>query len=702
MKIFHPLLPTKVTTPSPSRNPQDRGTTQLVLISFYRIKSEYLMFLRISILVLLQLIGGAMAVAEEKLDERPAASNEWGYRPVEGAVSKENPPSFSWRPQREVVTWEIQCGRGNDFKSVAYRADSIEMNVHRPAQSLAPGKYCWRYRGATKTGKRTNWSLVRSFSVSSAAVSKPLPPRAELLARIPKSHPRLFVRPEDIPRLRKLARGPLKAQYEKLVQQCDALLANPPLTKEPPKYGPNVVDNSDEWRKIWWGNRKYTIHALDGAATLAFTRLLDGNEEYGQLAKQILMDCAKWDPKGATGYDYNDEAGMPYAYYFARTYTFLHDLLSEQERDVCRRVMKIRGDEIYRHLHPRHLWRPYSSHSNRAWHFLGEIGVAMHGEVEGAEQWVWFAMNVFYNVYPIWSDDDGGWHEGFRYWNSYIGRFTWWADVMRSAMKINAYDSPYFSKLGYYPMYLLPPGKVGGGFGDLNGQENASYAVPLMSQLATQAGNGHWQWYVEQMDDSRPAAGYVDFVRRSLPPVQPIAPDNLPTSRVFRGIGQAMLNSTLKDAGDDVQIVFKSSPFGTLSHGYEANNSFLLWAYGQRLLIRSGFRDSYGTEHHRRWMWSTRSVNNITVSGQGQVAQSASAQGQITQFKTSPTLDIVAGEAGGAYRSDSGAPLLDRFSRTILFIKPELVIVYDRLIAREAIGCTPLKSLRSQTNKTSA
>ena len=91
--------------------------------------------------------------------------------------------------------------------------------------------------------------------------------------------------------------------------------------------------------------------------------------------KQILMDCAKWDPLGATGYRYNDEAGMPYAYYFARTYTFAYDLLTEQEREVCRRVMKIRGDEMYRHLYPQAtLWQPYSSHSNRAWHFLGEVG----------------------------------------------------------------------------------------------------------------------------------------------------------------------------------------------------------------------------------------------------------------------------------------------------------------------------------------
>ena len=102
--------------------------------------------------------------------------------------------------------------------------------------------------------------------------------------------------------------------------------------------------------------------------------------------------------------------------------------------------MKVRGDEMYAHLCPRHLWTPYASHSNRAWHFLGEMGIAFQGEIEGADDWVWFAMNVFYNTYPVWCDDDGGWHEGSSYWSSYISRFTWWADVMRAAMGIDAYQ----------------------------------------------------------------------------------------------------------------------------------------------------------------------------------------------------------------------------------------------------------------------
>jgi hypothetical protein len=635
-------------------------------------------------LILLQL--AAATAADLKLDETPAGDEEWGYRPAAGSTCETTPPSFCWRPQKGIVAWELECARGEGPAAVEYRTEWIELNVHCPPRVFAPGVFTWRYRGADKDGNHTNWSQARTFTIPDRAVQMPMPPRQDLLGRIPKSHPRLFVRPEDVPRLRELAQGAMKDRYRQLVAQCERLLADPPPTAEPRKYPPDMVQGSEEWKTLWWGNRTYTLTALDGAATLAFTRLLGGKEEYGQLAKRILLDCAKWDPKGATGYRYNDEAGMPYAYYFSRTYTFVNDLLSEEERETCRRVMKIRGEEMYEHLYPRHLWRPYSSHSNRAWHFLGEIGVAFLGEIEGADDWVWFAMNVFYNVYPVWSDDDGGWHEGVSYWSSYVDRFTWWADVMRAAMGVSAYQKPYFAKVGYYPMYLLPPGKTDGGFGDGANRYRARQLVPLVSQLAAQAGNPHWQWYVEQMGGPGETSGYVGFIRGMLPKVEPQPPEGLPPSKHFRGTGQAYLNTTLTAADQDVQVIFKSSAMGTQSHGNEGHNSFVLWAYGQPLLVRTGHYYLYGGPHHRDWVWSTRSLSNITVDGQGQVKCSSTAKGRIVAFKTTPSIDVVVGEAAEAYRAGGvagGRRLLDRYTRAIIFVKPELVIVFDRLAAPE-------------------
>lgn len=619
------------------------------------------------------------------LDERPAQPGEWGYRPADHSVSPTDPPAFSWRPQSGIESWELEVSRDAQFQNVLYHADGIPWNVHCPPQSWGPGRYFWRYRGRSQ-GRTTNWSQVRNFSIDEKSVRFPMPTREELLRRIPSGHPRLFLRPEDLPKLRAAARGELGEVWKRLVERCERALSNPPPTAEPPKYPPGVTPKSEEWAKIWWGNRMYTIQALGTSALLGFVYQVGGERVYGELAKRILLECAKWDPVGATGFRYNDEAGMPYAYYFSRTYTFVYDLLSEEERQQCRNVMRIRGEEMYRSLCPRHFWQPYNSHANRAWHFLGEVGITFHGEIPEADEWTWFALNVFFNTYPVWCDEDGGWHEGATYWASYLERFTWWADVMRATFGIDAYQKPYFSKAGYYAMYLMPPHAVTGGFGDLACTREAKSNVNLMAILAVQARNPHWMWYVESMGGPPQPREFWEFIRGTLAPVRPQPPTDLPTSRVFRGIGQAALNTTLEDARHNVQILFKSSPFGLQSHGYDANNAFLLTAYNARLFVSSGRRDIHGSEHHVRWMWSTRSVNSITVDGIGQVPHSAATRGQITAFCTSPDVDAVEGEAGDCYLDvRTQQPLLKRFTRSIIFLKPEWIVIYDRLVAHRPV-----------------
>lgn len=637
--------------------------------------------IRTAVLLIAALAVSATVQAHDgwQLDETPAGAGEWGFRPADGAESQVTPPGFVWRPQDKAGRYQLQVSGDKDFQAVAYEAEGLELYAHCPSRALAPGTWYWRFRAYDRAARPSAWSATRSFIVRPGAAEMPLPGRAELKSRVPREHPRLFLRPEHLPRLRELAKTTLADRYRALVARCERLLKEPPPTAEPKEYPPNMERRGEAWRELWWGNRVYTIQVLESAATLAFVHRLDGNEQYAQLARRLLMDAARWNPKGATGYRYNDEAGMPYAYHFSRAYTLLHDVLTEEERRRCREVMRIRGREMYDHLRPGHIWRPYNSHANRAWHFLGEVGIAFLDEIPEAEEWMWFSMNVFCCSYPVWSDDDGGWHEGLSYWRSYIARFTWWADVMRSAFGIDAYQKPYFAQIGFYPLYLQPPGTSGGGFGDLCGRLKSGGNVDLLEVFAAQTGNPYWQWYVEAHDRPEPAADYIDFLRGALPKVTARPPTDLPTSRLFQGTGQAVLNSHLLDARQNVELIFKSSLFGTQSHGYDANNAFILYAFGSPLFISSGWRDMYGSDHHKNWMWHTRSTNSITIDGQGQRAHTADAVGQITRFATTAGFDYVRGEAGPAYAPKR----LSRFSRGILFVKPDLIVIHDHLESGE-------------------
>lgn len=634
----------------------------------------------VSLLMLSAVAARAGDEATLVVDETPGSPAEWGFRPADSAVVHETPPAFVWRPQDRVLTYTVQVARSADFAEVAYEADGLHYNAHRPASTFDAGVWYWRFRYELPSGEQSQWSQPRGFTIADDAAALPLPTRDELLSRIPQGHPRLFMRPEQLPHLRELTQGRLSDLYQQLIARCERMLVESPDTSEPPRYPKGMKWKTPEWREIWWGNRDRTWAVLGNAASLGFAWRLTDDQRYGDEARRLLLAAAQWDPRGSTSFRYNDEAGMPYAYLFSRAYSFIHPLLSDEDRRQCISVMRVRGEEMYSVLRTKsHIWKPYNSHNNRAWHFLGEVAIAFHGEISQADEWLWYAMNIYSNVYPVWSGRDGGWHEGMAYYRSYVTRFLWWADIMDAALGISAFEKPFFAKAGDFAMYMMPPGTEAGGFGDQAEMlKGAASNAPMISTLAAQAGNPYWQWYVQANGGAVSSPDYIGFIRAAYPVVEPKAPSDLPASKLFRDVGVASLNTNLLDGSDNLQVLFKSSPFGTQSHGYDSQNNFIVYLFGKRLFIRSGFRDAYGSDHHKDWMWHTKSGNNITVNGQSQIKRSPDAVGQITAFHDDANFAYVNGEAAQAYAEN-----VKRFSRAIFVAKPELVVIFDRLETAE-------------------
>jgi len=626
------------------------------------------------ILTLSQFVtAGALA-----LDESPAAPQEWGYRPADGGMEQTTPPAFVWRPVKGATHYTLEVARDEAFAEGVRRYANLAWSSFAPDTVLEAGTWYWRYAAVDTAGESSIWSGVRRFEVGAEAHPFPKPAMQELASRIPTAHPKLFLRPEEVPAFKEAAAGRLKGQWEALVARADKLLASPPDITEPPKYPEGTEYKGEAWKKIWWGNRQRAIAVTDSAATLAFVYQLTGEAKYGDGAKKLLLAFSDWDPRGATGYEYNDEAGMPLLYYPSRAYTWAHDRFSPEERDKFVAVMRIRGGDCFKHLNGRnHLWTPYASHSNRAWHFLGEVAIAFHGEIPEAESWLDFAMTVFYTCYPVWGGEDGGWHEGMAYWSSYMGRFMYWVFASQAAFNIDPFEKPFFASTGYYAMYSMPPGTKAGAWGDQAQLSSASKIAGLMQTFAAGAQNPHWKWYAEANGAGAPG-GYMGFIQSFRGgTISAKAPDNLPSSRAFPGAGLAVLNSDLVDGASNIQIQFKSSPFGRQSHGYNANNAFLLNMNGERVFRKTGKRDVYGSPHHKEWMWETKSDNAILVNGEGQPPHSATATGQITHFQTSASLDVVVGEAGDSYDS------LNRWTRRIFFLKPYGAVIHDVLEAKE-------------------
>ena len=630
------------------------------------------------------------ATAALPISNRPARPDEIGYRPADGATVRLNPPSLTWLHEPAATRYEVQWSTRADFAG-ASTVTNLPFNVYTHCAALQPGRYFWRYRFTTKDGQVSDWSIPRSFTVAPDATEFPMPTRAQQRERVPSGHPRLFLRPEDLPGLRQLAQGREAKAFAALQAAADRYIAAGP-TPEPEHLGSANDKENAELVKYWWPNREQAQRACQEAETIAFVYLITRQPKYAEAARKWVLHLASWNPDGPTNFKLNCEAAKVMLYRPARAYDWAWDTLTEADRAQVRRVMARRATdawesgEIGRGVG--HLNRPFNSHGNRVWHKLAECAIAFLGEIPEAETWLDYAVHKFYAAYPVWADDDGGWHEGVSYWGGYMSKVVTWLQVARAALQIDGFKKPFFAQVGDYPLYVAPPGSPNMGFGDLSYRPPPQGWGGFIEYFLRAGGHrpeanhaGYWRWWTEQWQMSG-EGGVLGFLYdANLPPLPPAqAPTNLPVSKVFHGIGVASLHTTLTHSADDVHLLFKSSPFGSQSHGHNPQNSFQLNAYGEALLTTCVYRDLHGSKFHTRWAWSTRAHNAVLVDGEGQIPHSATATGRIAAVQLTPAWDFVEGDAVSAY-----GDRLTRARRKIVFVKPDLVVICDDLAAPKPV-----------------
>jgi hypothetical protein len=623
---------------------------------------------------LLLLIAATFVAAGQSPDRAPLA-DEWGYRPADGASVNLNPPSFSWVLEKGAVAHVLEWAGDPQFTRPT-RVRDIAWTVYTHNAPLKPGKYWWRYRIVAHDGRESDWSRARTFSIPDGAAVFAQPTLAELKKRAGADHPRLFVRSSDLPKLKDWAAGRGKTAYERLMQRANELVKSEP-TPEPTVLGDS---RNPATRDHWWSNRVQTIKALQEAEVVSFAWLLTRDSRYGEAARKFTLKLAGWNPDGPTAFKLNCEAAKPMLHRLPRAYDWAYPLFTEEERARIRAVMLRRASDAWNSGEVRqavgHLNQPYSSHGNRTWHKLAEFAIAALGETPEADQYLQYAVTKFFNAYPVWSDEDGGWHEGLSYLSGYTVKTTWWMHIAQHSLGIDPYKKPFFANIGDYAMYSAPPGTPDLGFGDLAFRP-PSAGWSFLHYFTRRMKNPHWAWWLNAWNIPEQASEPVlDFIWSAADPVTAAAPASLPASKVFRGTGIAVMNSNLLDGRRNVQVRFKSSPMGRWSHGHDPHNSFTLNAYGVPLLVNNVYRDLYGTPFHKEWVWSTRAQNAVLVNGQGQKSHSADLGGRILKHEFTDGLDYVVGDATESYEGR-----LTRARRHVVFLKPDIVILADELEA---------------------
>lgn len=491
-----------------------------------------------------------------------------------------------------------------------------------------------------------------------------------MASRVPLARPRLFVRADEVAAYRHRARdGDLRSLAAAIVRAAERDLGSP-LPAEPDFLPRTEPDRGRVFAEII----RHTRPPMDAMERTALAYLLTGDARLGDEARRRLRHFFSWDPLGPTELAHNSEPAMWMMMRGVRAYDWIYDRIPPEEREAIERVMRVRAEQMHERLRRRPFEsNPYESHAGRIIGFLGEVALAFIHEWPEARGWLDYVATAYWTSFPAWGGDDGGWAEGPAYWSWYMGYALHFAVALRNATGADILRKPFFANTPLYAVYGAPPYHRLAPFGDE--QHRRVELGSLMYWFSSVLRDPVARWYAD-MRGRGPSADILGVVLADAPPaVRDLS--LLPQSRIFPSVGLVAMHSALGDAEHDVYLLFRSSPYGSYSHGHANQNAFVIEAFGEALAIASGYYPWYGSPHHDLWTRETKSSNAITFNGgQGQGKRSIRARGRIEAFATGAGYDYASGDATPAYEGR-----LIRAVRRIVHLRPGVFVIYDELAA---------------------
>lgn len=599
-------------------------------------------------------------------------------RPADGETLTANPPCFVYPAARVFPSYVVECSRDPAFPPTATLRLVSPYMLAAPTEVLAPGEYVWRWRPDTPDDGGAVWSVVRRFVVPPGLPEVPFPDIAELAAHLGTSRPRIAVTADELAEVRRQAPERFGTAWLAGVRQRAESLRDKALLPEP-AFLPETRDTKriELYQKIFQTTRPF----MREMALLAENYLLTGDELSGQEAKRRLLHIVGWDSRGSTSLGHNDEPATEVVRYCPTVYDRVHDLLSAAERQRCLDCLLTRLQEM------RAMWqkRPFEKHPYES-HNMGyylpdalEASLALAGEAPVEELLHYTMLQLWSPFYPPYGGADGGWCEGPSYWGWSTSVFARAYRLVEQTTGVPIQSRSNVRNMPYYKLYGNPPYARMSPFGD--GQESPAGGGDTMAVLAAMYRNPYAQWYADwQKTRLKP----LDALFYGKEPTSPKEPYDLPQGRAFFDVGLAAMHTVLPDPGTNVSVLFRSCPFGSISHAYADQNTFTLDAYGEPLIIASGYYQLYGHPHHTQWTWQTKASNSVLVNGEGQATRDWRARGCLEAFQTTIAADYAAGEAHMAYPGR-----LNRFARQVLFLRPlhtggePVIVIRDDLVAPE-------------------
>lgn len=304
--------------------------------------------------------------------------------------------------------------------------------------------------------------------------------------------------------------------------------------------------------------------------------------------------------------------------------------------------------------------------------------VLQAGEFDGSANFVRECLPAYLNRLSPFGGDDGGFYHGSSYavWAIQTELMVW--DIFRRVGGVDPYTLKWVQGFAEFIPYTLPPGAAAGAFGDGAEDRRPAEWAGFGHQLASRVNTPLMRWYAA---NSPLDSWYASVLPTLLMPAESVGdpsifPAKLGDSKFFPSVGIAAMHSSLRDR-DRVSVLFRSSAFGAMGHAHADQNSFILTAGGEAVLIDSGVYDWYGSPHSVQWYRQTRAHNAVTYDGgKGQEWGRTAPGVVIRNFGDDGRVATVTGDATAAYR-----PEIRRAMRTLAFVRPNTLLIYDVLLA---------------------
>jgi len=603
-------------------------------------------------------------------------------RPADGMVVHISPPGLAWLPAEGAFGYRVEIR--NSGGSLVYEKAIGSDPAHLPDRALEAGAYTWDVVALDAQGNEGARRGKLSFTIPEGVTEFPWIEPEVLLSRVPQEHSRLIYLKENLPSIRATLETTRSQSWKNCLRAAERALDTPAPTY--PEY--HLLEDPKRVRMEYSRYFGYFRRHIDSALmNLSLAFLMTEEAKYADAAKRILMEVTGWptddDDVTSVSARWGDEPGLSMSRCAHRAYDWLYHALSQEERAKVLKMCDERACQTHRRLlRSNFLTNPGSSHNGRLIAYLSEMAIVMAGESEGAKTWLDYSLKALTTFYPHWGGYDGGWAEGVPYglWYNliYVPAF----EAVLAAMDLNLWKRPFFNNIRYFFFYctalrgeIRPFGDSAEGAGP-GARGGGGYAA-LMWHHAQRFNEPHMAWWVDQVKGWNGTSGELSLIFEDKMESEP--PTDLPNSRVFRGVGWAGLHSDVSSPDDDTFLLFKSSPYGSVSHSHADQNSFAIMKGGHALAIPSGYYGpTYGMPHHAEWTRSTKANNSVLVDGQGQVIRDAKANGQITTFEDRKGLTYLMGDATPAYMGK-----MKRFHRHILFLRPGLFLILDDLKSPE-------------------